>query len=168
MTYFSQMAGLAVQNFVSAAVGIAVLAAVIRGFASRGAAALGNFWQDLTARCSTSCCRCRSIGALVLISQGVVQTLSPYVSYETVQGFDQTLALGPAASQIAIKQLGTNGGGFFNVNSSMPFENPTQFSNFVEMLFILLIPAALTITFGRMVGSRRQGWALYAAMARCS
>ena len=99
------------------------------------------------------------------MSQGVVQTLSPYVSYQTVQGFDQTLALGPAASQIAIKQLGTNGGGFFNVNSAMPFENPTQFSNFVELLFILLIPAALTITFGRMVGSRRQGWTLYAAMA---
>ncbi len=101
----------------------------------------------------------------MLVSQGVVQTLGPYVSYQTVQGFDQTLALGPAASQIAIKQLGTNGGGFFNVNSAMPFENPTQFSNFVELLFILLIPAALTITFGRMVGSRRQGWTLYAAMA---
>ena len=104
------------------------------------------------------------MGALVLVSQGVVQTLTGYVTYSTLQGADQTLALGPAASQISIKQLGTNGGGFFNVNSAMPFENPTTFANFVEMLFILLIPAALTATFGRMVGNRRQGWALYAAM----
>ena len=101
----------------------------------------------------------------MLVSQGVIQTLGGYVTLSTLQGADQTLALGPAASQIAIKQLGTNGGGFFNVNSAMPFENPTTFSNFVEVLFILLIPAALTATFGRMVGNRRQGWALYAAMA---
>jgi potassium-transporting ATPase potassium-binding subunit len=165
LSYFSQMAGLAVQNFVSAAVGMAVLAAVIRGFASRGVTALGNFWQDLIRTLFYILLPLALVGALVLVSQGVVQTLGPYVSYSTVQGFDQTLALGPAASQIAIKQLGTNGGGFFNVNSTMPFENPTQFSNFVELLFILLIPAALTVTFGRMVGSRRQGWALYAAMA---
>jgi potassium-transporting ATPase potassium-binding subunit len=164
MTYFSQMAGLAVQNFVSAAVGMAVLAAVIRGFASRGSSNLGNFWQDLTRTLFYILLPLSVIGALVLVSQGVVQTLGGYVSYATVQGLDQTLALGPAASQISIKQLGTNGGGFFNVNSAMPFENPTGFSNFVEVLFILLIPAALTYTFGRMVGNRRQGWALYAAM----
>ena len=165
MSYFSQMAGLAVQNFVSAAVGMAVLAAVIRGFASRGTANLGNFWQDLTRTLFYILLPLSFLGALVLVSQGVIQTLSGYVSYATVQGLDQTLALGPAASQISIKQLGTNGGGFFNVNSAMPFENATGFSNFVEILFILLIPAALTYTFGRMVGNRRQGWALYAAMA---
>jgi K+-transporting ATPase ATPase A chain len=165
LSYFSQMAGLAVQNFVSAAVGMAVLAAVIRGFASRGAKELGNFWQDLTRTLLYILLPLSVIGGLILVSQGVVQTLSGSVGFATVQGADQVLALGPAASQIAIKQLGTNGGGFFNVNSTFPFENATQFSNFVEMLFILLIPAALTATFGRMVGNRRQGWALYGAMA---
>jgi potassium-transporting ATPase potassium-binding subunit len=165
LSYFSQMAGLAVQNFISAAVGMAVLAAVIRGFASRGTAELGNFWQDLTRTLLYILLPLSIIGALILMSQGVVQTLAGSVTYTTAQGFEQTLALGPAASQIAIKQLGTNGGGFFNVNSAFPFENPTGFSNFVEVLFILLVPAALTATFGRMVGNRRQGWALYAAMA---
>jgi potassium-transporting ATPase potassium-binding subunit len=165
LSYFSQMAGLTVQNFVSAAVGMAVLAAVIRGFASRGGANIGNFWRDLTRTLFYILLPLSFVGALVLVSQGVIQTLSGYVSYATVQGLDQTLALGPAASQISIKQLGTNGGGFFNVNSAMPFENASGFSNFVELLFILLIPAALTYTFGRMVGNRRQGWALYAAMA---
>jgi potassium-transporting ATPase potassium-binding subunit len=165
LTYFSQMAGLGVQNFVSAAVGMAVLAAVIRGFASRGARELGNFWQDVTRTLLYILLPLSLIGALVLVSQGAIQTLGGYVTATTLQGADQTLALGPAASQIAIKQLGTNGGGFFNVNSAMPFENPTTFSNFVEVLFILLIPAGLTATFGRMVGNRRQGWALYAAMA---
>jgi potassium-transporting ATPase potassium-binding subunit len=164
MTYFSQMAGLAVQNFVSAAVGMAVLAAVIRGFASRGSANVGNFWKDLTRSLFYILLPVAFVGALVLVSQGVIQTLSGYVSYATVAGAQQTLALGPAASQIAIKQLGTNGGGFFNVNSSMPFENATGFANYVEVLFILLIPASLTYTFGRMVGNRRQGWTLYAAM----
>jgi K+-transporting ATPase ATPase A chain len=164
LTYFSQMAGLAVQNFISAAVGMAVLAAVIRGFASRGTRELGNFWQDLTRTLLYILLPLSFVGALVLVSQGVIQTLSGSVTFPTVQGLDQTLALGPAASQIAIKQLGTNGGGFFNVNSAFPFENPTTFSNFVEILFILLIPAALTATFGRMVGNRRQGWAIYAAM----
>jgi potassium-transporting ATPase potassium-binding subunit len=159
LSYFSQMAGLAVQNFVSAAVGMAVLAAVIRGFASRGAAEIGNFWQDLTRTLLYILLPLSFVGALILVSQGVVQTLSG-----SVQAGDQTLALGPVASQVAIKQLGTNGGGFFNVNSAFPFENPTGLSNFVELLFILLIPAALTATFGRMVGNRRQGWALYAAM----
>jgi K+-transporting ATPase ATPase A chain len=165
MTYFSQMAGLAVQNFVSAAVGMAVLAAVIRGFASRGTAQIGNFWQDVIRTLLYILLPLSVIGALVLVSQGVIQTLSGSVAYTTTTGLDQTLALGPVASQIAIKQLGTNGGGFFNVNSAFPFENPTAFSGFVQMLFILLIPAALTATFGRMVGNRRQGWALYAAMA---
>jgi potassium-transporting ATPase potassium-binding subunit len=164
LSYFSQMAGLAVQNFVSAAVGMAVLAAVIRGFASRGAKHLGNFWQDLTRTLLYILLPLAAIGTLILVSQGVVQSLSGSVSYTTLSGVDQTLALGPAASQIAIKQLGTNGGGFFNVNSAFPFENPTQFSNFVEVLFILLIPAAATAQFGRMVGNRRQGWALYGAM----
>ncbi|MGZ5332969.1 MAG: potassium-transporting ATPase subunit KdpA, partial [Solirubrobacterales bacterium] len=152
-------------NFVSAAVGMAVLAAVIRGFVSRGASELGNFWRDLVRTLLYILLPLSFIGALVLVSQGVIQTLDGYVSLTGIGGLDQTLALGPAASQIAIKQLGTNGGGFFNVNSTMPFENPTQFSNFVEVLFILLIPASLTATFGRMAGNRRQGWALYGAMA---
>jgi K+-transporting ATPase ATPase A chain len=165
LSYFSQMAGLAVQNFVSAAVGMAVLAAMIRGIVSHGGRALGNFWQDLTRTLLYILLPLSFIGALILVSQGVVQTLGGYVGVDTLGAGSQTLAVGPAASQIAIKQLGTNGGGFFNVNSSFPFENPTQFSGFVEMLFILLIPAALVFTFGKMVGNRRQGWALYAAMA---
>ncbi|MGZ5331146.1 MAG: potassium-transporting ATPase subunit KdpA [Solirubrobacterales bacterium] len=165
LSYFSQMAGLAVQNFVSAAVGMAVLAAVIRGLVSRGAAALGNFWRDVTRTLLYILLPLSFVGALVLVSQGVIQTLDGSVTFATITGGEQTLALGPGASQIAIKQLGTNGGGFFNVNSAFPFENPTQFANFVELLFILLIPAALTATYGRMVGSRRQGWSLFAAMA---
>jgi potassium-transporting ATPase potassium-binding subunit len=164
MTYFSQMAGLAVQNFVSAAVGMAVLAAVIRGFASRGVKELGNFWRDVTRTLLYILLPLAAIGTLILVSQGVIQNLSGYVSLKGLGGLDQTLAMGPVASQISIKQLGTNGGGFFNVNSAFPFENPTQFSNFVEMLFIVLIPAAATAQFGRMVGNRRQGWALYATM----
>jgi potassium-transporting ATPase potassium-binding subunit len=164
MTYFSQMTGLAVQNFVSAAVGMAVLAAVIRGFASRGVRELGNFWRDVTRSLLYILLPLSFIGALVLVSQGVIQNLSGYVTIHGLGGLDQTLAMGPVASQEAIKQLGTNGGGFFNVNSAFPFENPTQFSNFVEMLFIVLIPASATLQFGRMVGNRRQGWALYATM----
>lgn len=164
LSYFSQMAGLTVQNFVSAAVGMAVLVAVIRGFASRGVTGLGNFWRDLVRSVVYVLLPISFAGALVLVSQGVVQTLGEYVTYGTLAGAEQTLALGPAASQVAIKQLGTNGGGFFSVNSAMPLENPTGLSSFVEVLFILLIPAALTATFGRMVGNRRQGWALYAAM----
>jgi K+-transporting ATPase ATPase A chain len=158
------MAGLTVQNFVSAAVGMAVMAAVFRGFARRSASTLGNFWVDLTRSLLYILLPLSFVGALILVSQGVVQTLAGPVSFTTALGGEQTLALGPAASQVAIKQLGTNGGGFFNVNSSMPFENATQFSNFVEMLFILLIPAALALTFGYMVGKRRHGWTLYAAM----
>ncbi len=164
MSYFSQMAGLAVQNFVSAAVGMAVLAAVIRGFASRGAKELGNFWRDVTRTLIYILLPLAAVGTLILVSQGVIQSLGGYVTVHGLGGLDQTLAMGPAASQIAIKQLGTNGGGFFSVNSAMPFENPTQFSNFVEAIFILLIPAAATAQFGRMVGNRRQGWALYATM----
>lgn len=164
LSYFSQMFGLAVQNFISAAVGMAVLAAVIRGFASRGSEELGNFWQDLTRSVLYVLLPFSFLGALILVSQGVVQTFSGSYSFTTLAGFDQVLALGPTASQVAIKQLGTNGGGFFSVNSAFPFENPTAFSNFVQNLFILLIPAAATAQFGRMVGNRRQGWALYAAM----
>ena len=159
LSYFSQMAGLAVQNFVSAAVGMAVLVAVIRGIAARSGRELGNFYADTIRTVLYVLVPLSVVVGLILMSQGVIQTLGG----PTGAG-SQTLALGPAASQIAIKQLGTNGGGFFNVNSSMPFENPTWISNFVEMLSILLIPAALTATYGRMVGSRRQGWAIYAAM----
>jgi K+-transporting ATPase ATPase A chain len=165
LSYFAQMAGLAVQNFVSAAVGMAVLVAVIRGFIARSGKSLGNFWQDLVRSLLYILVPLSVVVALVLVSQGVIQTLAGPETFTTATGGEQTLALGPAASQIAIKQLGTNGGGFFNVNSTFPFENPTAFSNFVEMLCILLIPAALTSTFGRMVGNRRQGWALYVAMA---
>ena len=156
LSYFSQMAGLAVQNFVSAAVGISVAVALIRGIAARGGRSLGNFWSDLTRTLLYVLLPISVVGALVLVSQGVIQSLSGYVTYPTLQGVDQTLALGPAASQIAIKQLGTNGGGFFNVNSAHPFENPTALSNFIELLLILAVPAALTATYGRMVGNRRR------------
>jgi K+-transporting ATPase ATPase A chain len=159
LTYFSQMAGLAVQNFVSAAAGMAVLAALIRGLATRSGTTIGSFYPDLIRTTLYILLPLSVVVALILMSQGVIQTLSG-----PRDAGSQTLALGPAASQVAIKQLGTNGGGFFNVNSSFPFENPTWFSNFVEMLSILLIPAALTATYGRMVGSRRQGWALFSAM----
>jgi len=164
MSYFSQMAGLAVQNFVSAAVGMAVLAAVIRGFARRDTDRLGNFWVDLTRTLLYILLPLSVIGALLLVSQGVVQTFTGSVTLTSLGGFEQVLALGPVASQIAIKQLGTNGGGFFNVNSAFPFENASTFSNFVEMLFILLIPAAATYQYGKMIGRPRQGWALYIAM----
>jgi potassium-transporting ATPase potassium-binding subunit len=165
MSYFSQMAGLAVQNFVSAAVGIVVVIALIRGIAARSGHSLGNFWQDLVRVLLYVLLPISIVGALVLVSQGVIQNLSDYTSVHTLAGGAQSLAQGPVASQEVIKQLGTNGGGFFNVNSAHPFENPTQFSNFVEMLLMLMIPAALTYTYGRMVGSRRQGWAIFSAMA---
>ncbi|MFA9271223.1 MAG: potassium-transporting ATPase subunit KdpA [Baekduiaceae bacterium] len=164
MTYFSQMAGLAVQNFVSAAVGIAVAAAVIRGFARREARVLGNFWVDVTRTTLYVLLPICVLGALFLVSQGVIQTVGPYVDVTTLAGGEQTLARGPVASQEFIKELGTNGGGFYNVNAAMPFENSTTLTNFVLMLAILAIPAALTNTFGRMVGSQRQGWAIYTAM----
>jgi K+-transporting ATPase ATPase A chain len=165
LTYFSQMAGLTVQNFVSAAVGIAVLIAMIRGIRGRSGSSLGNFWQDLVRTLLYVLLPLSFIGALVLVSQGVIQNLSQFTVVHTLAGGTQTLALGPTAGQIAIKQLGTNGGGFFNTNSAFPFENATALSNFVETLFIILIPASLTYTYGRMVGSRRQGWAIFAAMA---
>jgi potassium-transporting ATPase potassium-binding subunit len=164
LSNFSQMAGLAVQNFVSAAVGIAVVVAVIRGISRRSAGTLGNFWPDLVRTLLYVLLPISVVGALVLVSQGVIQTLSPNLDFTTLTGGHSTLAVGPVASQEVIKELGTNGGGFFNVNSAMPFENPNGLSNFFELFFILLIPAGLTATFGRMVGSRRQGWALYVAM----
>ena len=185
LSYLTQLVGLTVQNFVSAAVGIAVLVAFIRALARKQTTKLGNFWVDLTRGTLYILLPMSIIFALILVSQGVVQTFSPYKqvtllqpsSYqqpkldasgntmmETAPLTTQVLAVGPAASQIAIKQLGTNGGGFFNANSAHPFENPTPLSNFLEMLAILLIPAALTYTFGKMVGSTRQGWAILAAM----
>jgi K+-transporting ATPase ATPase A chain len=173
MSYFTQMIGLAVQNFVSAATGIAVMAAVIRGIARRTTDTLGNFWADLVRSTVYILLPLSLLLAVVLVSQGVVQSFAPYHTVSLLEPFhgaggavikDQILPLGPAASQVAIKQLGTNGGGFFNVNSAHPFENPTPLTNFLELLAILVISAGLCITFGRMVGDTRQGWALLAAM----
>ena len=164
LTYFAQMAGLAVQNFVSAAVGIAVVVALIRGIVARSGRELGNFWQDLVRILLYVLVPISVIGALFLVSQGVIQNLGHYTVIHTLAGGSQVLGQGPVASQEAIKELGTNGGGFFNVNSAMPFENPTGLTNFVEMLLILVIPAGLTYTYGTMVGSRRQGWAIFSAM----
>jgi len=194
MSYLTQMLGLAVQNFLSAATAMAVLVALIRGFTRKQASGIGNFWVDLTRSTLYILMPLSLILACVLVTQGVVQTFQPYKTVDLVQAplefeqpktgpdgkpvmdkdgkpamekattKEQTLPLGPAASQIAIKQLGTNGGGFFNVNSAHPFENPTPLSNFLEMLSILLVSAALCYTFGRMIGDTRQGWALLAAM----
>ena len=165
MSYLTQMVGLTTQNFVSAATGLALAIALVRAFARASAKTVGNFWVDLT-RCTLYILLPLSIvGALFLVWQGVPQNLGAYVDATTLEGAKQTLSQGPAASQIAIKQLGTNGGGFWNANSSVPYENPTPLSNFLEVLFILLISAALTHTFGRMVRDERQGWALYAAMS---
>src|SRR3954454_11492946 len=164
MTYFSQMAGLAVQNFVSAAVGICVAVALIRGIAGRSGASLGNFWSDLGRTLLYVLLPISIVGALVLVSQGTIQTFASYATAHTLAGGTQSIALGPVASQEIIKELGTNGGGFFNVNSAHPFENPNGFSNFLELVAILLIPAGLTATYGRMVGNRRQGWAIFTAM----
>ena len=166
LSHLTQMAGLTVQNFVSAATGMACLVALVRGLARRSAATIGNFWVDLTRTTLYILLPLSVVGALVLVSQGVVQTFSSSVKVVLVEGTlsEQTLAVGPAASQVIIKQLGTNGGGFFNVNASHPFENPTPLSGFVELLAILLIPAALCYTFGVMVGDARQGWAVLAAM----
>ncbi|MDF3983460.1 potassium-transporting ATPase subunit KdpA [Luteibacter sp. PPL201] len=164
MSYFTQATGLAVQNFLSAATGIAVLVALVRGFVRRGADAVGNFWVDMTRATLYVLLPLSLVVALLLVSQGVVQNVSAYLDVATVQQGTQTLPMGPAASQIAIKMLGTNGGGFFNANSAHPFENPTPFSNFIEMLSIFVIPAALCYTFGSMVGDRRQGWAILATM----
>jgi potassium-transporting ATPase potassium-binding subunit len=164
MSYLSQMLALTFQNFLSAAVGMAVLIAMIRGFSRAGIDDLGNFWRDTVRTVLYILLPLSVVLAVVLLSQGVPQTLGRSLSVDGIQGFKQLLARGPVAGQIAIKQLGTNGGGFFNVNSAHPFENPTPLSNFFEMFAILWIPAALTYTFGKMVGSVRQGWALFAAM----
>ncbi len=174
MAYLTQMAGLTAQNFLSAAAGMAVLVALIRGFTRRSSQTIGNFWVDLTRTTLYILLPLSLLLALLLVSQGVVQNLVPYRQVPLLQATtdetghavtEQTLPMGPAASQVAIKQLGTNGGGFFNTNSAHPFENPTPLANFLEMLAILLIPVALCHTFGRMVDDRRQGWALQAAMA---
>jgi K+-transporting ATPase ATPase A chain len=173
MTYLTQMLGLTVQNFVSAASGMAVLVAFIRGFARRSVQTIGSFWVDLTRSTLYILLPLSIIVALILVSQGVVQTFDTYVTAQLLQPIsdadgnqvtEQVIAVGPAASQIAIKQLGTNGGGFFNVNSAHPFENSTPLSNFVELLSILVISGALCYTFGKMVGDTRQGWAVLAAM----
>jgi K+-transporting ATPase ATPase A chain len=161
LSYLTQMAGLTVQNFVSAASGMAVLAALARGLASRSADKIGNFWVDMVRSTVYILLPLSVLLAVLLVSQGVIQNLD---AYAPLAGSKQVFPMGPAASQIAIKQLGTNGGGFFNVNSAHPFENPTPLSNFAQVLAILLIPAALCYTFGRMVHDRRQGWALLAAM----
>jgi K+-transporting ATPase ATPase A chain len=164
LSYFVQMLGLTVQNFVSAATGIAVILALIRAFTKRNGNSIGNFWIDLVRSTLYVLLPLSIIMTLLLVSQGVVQTFSSYQNITTLSGTEQTIPLGPAASQIAIKQLGTNGGGFFNVNSAFPFENPTPFSNFIEMLAILLIPASLTFTYGRMIGNKKHGWVIFSAM----
>ncbi len=164
MSFFSQMAGLAVQNFLSAAVGIAVAVALIRGIIGRTSKSLGNFWQDLIRTVLYLLLPLSIIVALVLISQGSIQTFAGYFTAHGVTGLTQTIATGPVASQEAIKELGTNGGGVFNVNSAHPFENPNGFTNLVEMLAVLIIPAALVFMYGRMTGNRRQGYAIYGAM----
>lgn len=161
LSYFTQMAGLTVQNFVSAASGMAVLVVLARGLSSQNTKHIGNFWVDLVRTTLYVLLPLSVLLAVILMSQGVIQNLHPYVIVADAQ---QLLPMGPAASQVAIKQLGTNGGGFFNVNSAHPFENPTPLSNFVQCLAILLIPAALCYTFGCLVRDRRQGWALLAAM----
>jgi potassium-transporting ATPase potassium-binding subunit len=164
LSYFVQMIGLTVQNFVSAATGIAVLLALIRGISRKTTEMIGNFWTDITRTTLYVLLPLSIIFAIVLVGQGVVQNFNTYETAHTLEGTQQVIPMGPVASQIAIKQLGTNGGGFFNTNSSHPFENPTPFSGFLEMLAILLIPAALTFTYGKMVGSARQGWAVFSAM----
>lgn len=164
MSYLSQMTGLAVHNFTSAATGIAVVIALIRGLTRKQASSIGNFWADLTRSTLYVLLPLSLVFALVLVSQGVVQNFAPYTTATTLEGATQTIPQGPAASQIAIKQLGTNGGGFFGVNSAHPFENPTPLTNFLECLAILLLPSALVCTLGVMVGDRRQGWSIWAAM----
>jgi K+-transporting ATPase ATPase A chain len=165
MSNFSQMVGLAVHNFTSAATGMAIAIALVRGLARRSADAIGNFWVDLTRATLYILLPLAIVLALVFVARGVPQTFDGYVTATTVEGATQTIARGPLASQEAIKQLGTNGGGFFNANSAHPFENPTPLTNFLSILAIFLIPAALVYTFGRMVGDTRQGWGLWATMA---
>ena len=164
MSYLTQMAGLAVQQFVSAAVGMAVLAAVIRGFSRRSATELGNFWVDFYRSMVYILLPLALLLGLILVSQGVPQTFSGHATATTLEGAAQTIARGPVALMIAIKQLGTNGGGFYNSNSAVPFENPNGLTNFLEMLSILLIPAAQVFMFGKMVLARRHAWMVFAAM----
>jgi potassium-transporting ATPase potassium-binding subunit len=164
MSYFSQMVGLTVQNFLSAAVGIAVAVALIRGIIARSGKSLGNFWQDLVRTILYVLLPISVIAAVVLVFQGSIQNFAHYLVAHTVTGGSQTIAQGPVASQEAIKELGTNGGGFFNVNSAHPFENPSGFTNLFEMLLVLIIPAAIVFTYGRMASRRRQGYAIYATM----
>src|SRR5260221_2359598 len=164
MSYLVQMAGLTHQNFLSAATGIVLAVALIRGFSRASARTVGNFWVDIT-RCTLYILLPICIPyALFLVWQGMPQTLGPYVDATTLEGAKQTIAVGPVASQVAIKMLGTNGGGFFNANASHPFENPTALSNYVQMISIFAIGAALTNVFGRMVRNERQGWAILAVM----
>src|SRR6187431_1672385 len=164
MSYLVQMLGLTHQNFLSAATGIVLAVALIRGFARASARTIGNFWVDIT-RCVLYILIPICIPyALFLVWQGMPQTLGAYVDATTLEGAKQTIAVGPVASQIAIKMLGTNGGGFFNANAAHPFETPTTLSNFVQMILIFVIGAALTNMFGRMVGNQRQGWAILAVM----
>src|SRR5215469_5113550 len=158
MSYFTQMAGLAFHNFVSAAAGIAVAIAVIRGFVRRSSKTLGNFWVDLTRATLWVLLPISIVFALVLIWQGVPQNFNAYAHATTLEGSAQVIAQGPVASQEIIKELGTNGGGFFNANSSHPYENPTPLTDLIELIAIFAIGAALTHTFGQMAGDRRQGW----------
>ena len=164
MSYFSQMAGLTVQNFLSAGIGIAVAVALVRGIIGRSGKSLGNFWQDLIRTVLWVLTPISFVIALVLVFQGSIQNFSHYLTFNGPTGLANTIAMGPVASQEAIKELGTNGGGFFNTNSAHPFENPTGFTNFVEMLTVLIIPAALVFMYGRMSGKRRQGYAIFATM----
>src|SRR5271166_2492340 len=161
MSYFTQMLGLTVQNWLSAGVGIVVAVALVRGIIGRTGKSLGNFWQDIIRTILYVLAPLSVFGAIVLVSQGVIANLSTYLTVHTVTGLTQTIAMGPVAAQEAVKELGTNGGGFFNTNSAHPFENPTAFSNLVEMLLVLIIPAALIFAYGRMTGNRRQGYAIY-------
>ncbi|HEX6581476.1 MAG TPA: potassium-transporting ATPase subunit KdpA, partial [Actinomycetota bacterium] len=164
MSYLSQMLALTSQNFVSAAAGMAVLVALFRGFTRSKREEVGNFWRDLVRGTVYILLPISALVAVILVTQGVVQTLGANEAATGIQGFEQTIARGPAAGQIAIKQLGTNGGGFFNVNSAHPFEGGGPLGNFIELFAILAIPAALTYTFGKWVGNVRQGWAIFAVM----
>jgi potassium-transporting ATPase potassium-binding subunit len=164
MSYLVQMLGLTHQNFLSGATGIALAVALIRGFSRSSMRTIGNFWVDVTRTTLYVLLPTCVVYSLFLVSQGMPQTLGPYVEATTLEGAKQTIAVGPVASQVAIKMLGTNGGGFFNANAAHPFENPTALSNFAQMLSIFLIGAALTNVFGRMVGNQRQGWAILAVM----
>src|SRR5262245_16751661 len=165
MSYLVQMAAFAVQNFVSAAAGIAVAIALIRGFARHETDKIGNFWVDLTRATVYVLIPLSIVAALILVQRGAIQNFQPYTVAKTLEGATQTIAQGPVASQVAIKQLGTNGGGFFNANSSHPFESPTPFTNLIHILLIFVLGAGLTYTFGHMVKDTRQGWALFWAMA---